>query len=86
MTVKLARSDSDISVHVSDTGIDIPEKQLPFLFDAFFQVSRDAKGSGLGLAITKSIIEAHEGRIWVESALGVGTTFSFTLCRTRSND
>lgn len=86
ITVKLVWSDNDVSVHVSDTGIGIPEENIPYLFDAFFQVSRDAKGSGLGLAITKSIIEAHTGRIWVESAPGVGTTFSFTLPRTRGHD
>ena len=79
ITVTLARDNRDISVHVTDTGIGIPEDHLPYLFDAFYQVNRNAKGSGLGLAISKKIIEAHGGRIWVESALGAGTTFSFTL-------
>ena len=81
ITVQLVKGDKKIVVHVTDTGIGIPEKHIPFLFDAFFQVRRDVKGSGLGLAITKTIIEAHGGKIWVESALGTGTTFSFTLPR-----
>ena len=86
ITVKLAKGNKDIFVHVTDTGIGIPEKYSPYLFDAFFQVSRDSKGSGLGLAITKTIIEAHGGRIWVESGLGAGTTFSFTLPKNESGE
>ena len=81
ITVHLAKGNKDILVQVTDTGIGIPEQHIPFLFDAFFQVRRDAKGSGLGLAIAKTIIEAHGGRIWVESTVGTGTTFSFTLPR-----
>lgn len=77
--VELSERDKDIIVHVTDTGIGIPEGQLPYIFDAFFRVSRDSKGSGLGLAITKTIIEAHEGRVCVESTLGEGSTFSFCL-------
>ncbi len=77
--VILSSDDKNILFQVIDTGTGIPENQLPFLFDAFFQVNRDSKGSGLGLAISKTIIEAHGGRIWVESTLGAGTTFSFTL-------
>ena len=83
ITVKLVKNQKDVFVHVTDTGIGIPENHIPYLFDAFYQVNRDAKGSGLGLAITKKIIEAHGGRIWVESVLGTGTTFSFTLPRHR---
>ncbi len=79
ITVKLSESDKDIFVHVTDTGVGISEDHLPYIFDAFFRVSRDSKGSGLGLAITKTIIEAHGGRLWVESTSGVGSTFSFTL-------
>ena len=81
ITVHLAKGNKDILVQVTDTGIGISEQHIPFLFDAFFQVRRDAKGSGLGLAIAKTIIEAHGGRIWVESTVGTGTTFSFTLPR-----
>jgi signal transduction histidine kinase len=62
-----------------DTGIGIPEDQLPYIFDAFYRVSRDSKGSRLGLAIVKTIIEGHGGRIWAESAPAKGSVFSFTL-------
>lgn len=81
ITIKLIEQEHDTLVQVSDTGIGIPEKHLPYIFDAFYRISRDSKGSGLGLAITKSIIEAHGGRIWAKSAEGKGSTFSFTLPR-----
>ena len=66
---------------VRDAGPGIPEHELPRLFDRFWTSPRvtDGSGTGLGLAIAKGIIEAHEGRIWVESAPGEGTTFFFTL-------
>jgi two-component system phosphate regulon sensor histidine kinase PhoR len=79
ITMKLIGREHDILVQVSDTGIGISENHLPYIFDAFYRISKDSKGSGLGLAITKSIIEAHGGRIWVESAEGKGSTFRFTL-------
>ncbi len=81
--IELSSSDKEIIVQITDTGIGIPENKLPYIFDAFFQVNRDVKGSGLGLAIARNIIEAHGGRIWVESTSGVGTTFSFTLPKKR---
>lgn len=67
-------------VSVSDTGPGIASDLLPRIFDRFWQPqeSRD-QGSGLGLSIVKGIIEAHKGRIWVESALGKGSTFAFFL-------
>ncbi len=68
---------------VQDNGIGIPAADLPHLFDKFYRVqnesTRGIKGTGLGLAITRSIVEAHHGRIWVESAPGKGSTFAFTL-------
>ncbi len=77
------KGDDMVSVSVQDTGIGIPTEQLPRVFDRFYQgdgsTSRKYSGTGLGLAITKSIIEAHGGRIWVESQLGEGTTFQMTL-------
>jgi two-component system phosphate regulon sensor histidine kinase PhoR len=72
-----------VIVRVTDNGEGIPEQYIPRLFERFFRVdqSRNRKegGSGLGLAIVKHIIEAHEERIYVESAEGVGSEFSFTL-------
>jgi signal transduction histidine kinase len=68
---------------IADTGAGIPSENLPHLFDRFWQARETRRaGAGLGLYIAKGIIEAHGGRLWVESALGVGTTFSFTLPRT----
>ncbi|MEO8910249.1 MAG: hybrid sensor histidine kinase/response regulator [Gemmatimonadaceae bacterium] len=68
---------------IADTGAGIPPENLPHLFDRFWQARETRRaGAGLGLYIAKGIIEAHGGRLWVESTLGVGTTFSFTLPRT----
>jgi PAS domain S-box-containing protein len=65
---------------VSDTGAGIPPEYLPHLFDRFWQAQRvNHRGAGLGLAIVKGIVEAHGGRIWVESTPGKGSTFYFTL-------
>jgi signal transduction histidine kinase len=64
---------------VSDTGIGIPEAAVPTLFDRFRQVRPDPRGLGLGLYISRSIVEAHGGKIWVESRVGAGTTFHFTV-------
>lgn len=65
---------------VADTGRGIPEESLPHVFDRFWQAHRsNREGIGLGLAIVKSIVQAHGGRIWVESEAGVGSRFYFTL-------
>lgn len=70
-----------VEISVVDTGIGIPEEALPHLFTRFYQVdpSQPLKGTGLGLAITKGLIEAHGGHIEVESKLGEGSVFRFTL-------
>jgi two-component system phosphate regulon sensor histidine kinase PhoR len=68
---------------ISDTGVGIPPKDLPFVFDKFYRVeanSRMAKGTGLGLSLVKHIIETvHHGRMFVESVQGKGSTFGFEL-------
>ena len=65
---------------VSDTGPGISEHDVPFVFERFWQGKREARGSaGLGLAIARGIVEGHGGSIWVESEVGRGTTFFFTL-------
>jgi signal transduction histidine kinase len=73
----------EVLVRVKDQGRGIPPDKLETIFGRFEQVdssdARDQGGSGLGLAICRSIIEQHGGRIWVESTLGEGSTFSFTL-------
>ena len=79
VTIELFNRQKSVLVQVTDTGIGIAEKHLPHIFDAFFRVSRDSSGSGLGLAITKSIVEAHGGRIWVDSSIKEGTAFHFIL-------
>jgi len=79
ISVGLSETDSAILVSIADTGRGIPEDKLPYIFDAFYRISRDSKGSGLGLFIVKTIIDAHGGRIWVESIPGKGSTFSITL-------
>ena len=61
---------------MTDTGIGIPAADLPYVFDKFYRVkskaTRDIEGTGLGLAITRSVVESHGGRIWVESEEGQG--------------
>ncbi len=80
IVIRAARGDGEISVSVVDNGPGIAAAQLPHLFDRYWQAADTARlGHGLGLAIAKGIIDAHEGRIWVDSVVGVGTTFHFTL-------
>jgi signal transduction histidine kinase len=69
-----------VAVSVTDTGHGIPPEYLPSIFDKFIRVpGAPSGGAGLGLAISKSIVEAHGGQIVVQSRVGHGTTFTFTL-------
>jgi len=83
VTVWLEQKDDEVLTHIQDTGVGIPKEALPNLFTKFFRVSgaleHGSKGTGLGLYISKSIIEMHHGKIWVESELDKGSTFTFTL-------
>jgi signal transduction histidine kinase len=65
---------------VSDTGPGIPVEHQQHVFDRFWQARREGrKGLGLGQAIARGIVDAHDGRIWLESTPGTGTTFLFTI-------
>ena len=81
INVEAAKNGDAILISVADTGSGIPEDELPRIFERFYKVdrSRNSEGSGLGLAISKHIIVSHGGKIWVDSAEGKGSTFSFTL-------
>jgi signal transduction histidine kinase len=69
-----------IMFSVADTGPGIPAEHLPHAFDRYWQQQgTDRRGSGLGLYIAKGIVEAHGGRIWIESSPGRGTTVRFTI-------
>lgn len=80
VVVEAGAHGDDVLFSVTDTGAGIPPEDQEKLFDPFWQAKRTARlGTGLGLPISKAIVEAHGGRIWVESAVGEGTTFRFTL-------
>ncbi len=82
ITLRARVQEGHIAVQVSDTGIGIPPADLPHIFSKFYRVRREgeaAEGTGLGLAIVKSIVERHGGRVWAESELGKGSTFTVLL-------
>lgn len=79
IAVTAASCDGEVEIAVCDTGPGIPAGDLQHLFDRYWQQGADRRGSGLGLYIARGIVEAHRGRIWVESKLGEGSTFHFTL-------
>jgi two-component system phosphate regulon sensor histidine kinase PhoR len=76
-------SQKKVVARICDSGVGIPPKDLPFVFDKFYRCesnSRMAKGTGLGLSLVKHIIEVvHHGRLFVESEVGKGSTFGFEL-------
>ena len=80
ITVGAVTRDHEVVFRVTDTGAGIAPENQARVFDRFWQASRTGGlGAGLGLPITKGIVEAHGGRIWVESAEGRGSTFFFTV-------
>ncbi len=83
ISITVTNKNNLLEVTIKDNGEGIPEEAIPRLFTKFFRVSgsleQGSKGTGLGLYITRSIVEMHKGKIWAESTLGKGSTFTFTL-------
>jgi len=83
ITITAKRLTNEIRIEVKDTGIGISKKDLNRVFEEFYRteeaINQQIKGTGLGLSLVKYIVEAHKGKIWVESELGKGSTFIFTL-------
>ncbi len=81
--VEARRRQKEVMLTFADTGPGIPADDLPHLFERFYRVdkgrSRDKGGTGLGLSIVKHIVQLHGGRVWVDSTVGKGTTFSISL-------
>ncbi len=79
----LERDDKEVEISVTDDGMGISQEDISRIFERFYRVdkgrSRELGGTGLGLSIVKHIVQAHGGRVWVESTLGKGSTFHFTL-------
>jgi signal transduction histidine kinase len=77
------QADGTVEISVSDTGIGIAPEDQAKIFEEFRQVGGDyahkKEGTGLGLTLAKKFVELHGGRIWVESEVGKGSTFTFTL-------
>lgn len=83
ITVKMTYENDEILCSISDEGLGIPKDHLPKIFDRFHRVdnrdTREVGGTGIGLYLVKHLVEAHGGRIWVESEVGKGSSFIFTL-------
>jgi signal transduction histidine kinase len=80
--VRAALADGQAEISVTDTGIGIAPDDQAAVFEEFRQVgtaSKKVEGTGLGLALCRKFIELHGGRIWAESTVGVGSTFTFTI-------
>ena len=85
ITIKVDNDGNYYKVSVIDSGIGMPPEELPHIFNKFRQIdsssTRKVGGSGLGLSIVKGLVQAHKGNVWVESKVGKGTTFFFTLAK-----
>jgi len=83
ISISANKTDTGAEISVSDTGIGIPPAEQPTIFEEFRQVGGDyahkREGTGLGLTLAKKFVELHGGKIWVESQVGKGSTFTFTL-------
>ena len=83
IAISATADDGVVEVRVSDTGVGIPPEHLPHVFERFYKADRSRRegGTGLGLAIAKHLVQAHGGDIRVESRVGRGASFIFTLDR-----
>ncbi len=81
VSIKAQRQERAVLFNVTDTGVGIASEDLPRIFERFYKVdrSRATSGTGLGLAIARHLVEAHGGRIWAESEVNRGSSFSFTI-------
>ncbi len=82
--VTAALADGEVQISVRDTGVGIAPEDLGRVFDRFWRSKSSGKGTGLGLTISRGLVEAHGGRIWVDSVPDKGSTFTFTLPMSRS--
>jgi len=83
ITIRSSKVGNTVQVDITDTGCGIPEEAQEAIFEEFYRVdnaiNQEVKGTGLGLALVKHIVEAHNGKIWVKSKAGAGSTFGFTI-------
>jgi signal transduction histidine kinase len=85
ITIGLTGDSNVVQIRIEDTGAGIPAEDIPHLFEKFYRVdsskTRTVGGTGLGLFICRKILELYNGRVWVESVLGKGSTFYINLPR-----
>lgn len=80
LQIRVFQQNAETYFSITDQGKGIPAENIPYVFDRYWQAKETEQlGTGLGLSIAKAIVEGHQGRIWVESHLGQGSTFFFTL-------
>ena len=90
MTVNVTADDTHLVFSVTDTGIGIEREDIPHLFQKFYRIdnsdTREIGGTGLGLYLCRRLVESMNGRIWVESQQGTGSTFFVELTRLRPEE
>jgi signal transduction histidine kinase len=83
VNVSAVRAGDSIEITVADSGMGIKQDNIPKLFQAFTQLesvyTKEYEGTGLGLALNRQLVELHGGKIWVESEIGAGSRFSFSI-------